>query len=66
MDSYIIPDIRTGLCRAVIERAIRDIDPSATVAVNIERRVAEIGSNVGDVAIRGRLAQAGFRAERIG
>ena len=66
MTSYSIPDIRSGPCRAIIERAIRDLDATATVAVNIERRVAEIGSSASDIAIRGRLAQAGFRAVRIG
>jgi copper chaperone len=66
MTTYSIPDMTCGHCRAAVEAAMRDLDPSATVAVDLESRTAEIASAAPEDAVRARLMQAGYPAQIAG
>ncbi|WP_341213970.1 heavy-metal-associated domain-containing protein [uncultured Limimaricola sp.] len=66
MTTYSIPDMTCGHCRAAVEAAMRDLDPSATVAVDLESRTAEIASAAPEDAVRAKLMQAGYPAQIAG
>lgn len=66
MTTYSIPDMTCGHCRAAVEAAMRDLDPSATVAVDLESRTAEIASAAPEDAVRAKLMQAGYTAQIAG
>ncbi|GAD54421.1 heavy-metal-associated domain-containing protein [Limimaricola cinnabarinus] len=66
MTSYSIPEMNCGHCRAAVETAMRELDPSATVAVDLDSRTAEIASAAPDEAVRAKLAEAGYPAQIAG
>ena len=66
MTSYSIPDMNCGHCRAAVETAMRELDPSATFAVDLDSRTGEIASAAPDEAVRAKLAEAGYPAQIAG
>lgn len=66
MATYSIPDMSCGHCRAAVETAMRELDPSASVTVDLESRTAEIASAAPDEAVCAKLAEAGYPAKAVG
>lgn len=57
-----IPDMTCGHCKAVVEKTVIDIDSGADVAINLEKRTAEITSSLPPDAILNALASEGYPA----
>ena len=60
MRSFKVPDMSCGHCTATIERAIKAIDPTATVSCDTGRRTVEIESVLNERALAEAIRNAGY------
>ncbi len=65
MTTFSIPDMSCGHCKAAVESAIRKLDPSADVQVDLAARRAEVTSAQPLPAMIAALAAVGFPAEVV-
>lgn len=57
-----IPDMTCGHCGTAVETAVKAVDPSAKLAVNLEAKTASIDSEVGSDAFIAAIRDAGYQA----
>ena len=65
MNTLNIPNISCGHCARTVTEAIKELDPSAKVDVNIASRTAEVDSAVDLGVIRAKLAERGYPATAV-
>jgi len=61
-----IPDMTCGHCKATVERTIIDIDSTADVEVDLERRTARVETTAPAEAILNALKAEGYPAAVTG
>ena len=57
-----IPDMTCGHCVSTVERAVKTVDPSASVAVDLGTKTVSIESQVASEAFIVSIANAGYGA----
>ncbi|MSU88484.1 copper chaperone [Rhodobacteraceae bacterium 2CG4] len=60
MSSFNVPDMSCGHCTATIEKAIKAIDPTATVACDLDTRTVSVESFLSDRAVSEAIRNAGY------
>ncbi|KAJ01730.1 heavy-metal-associated domain-containing protein [Sulfitobacter mediterraneus] len=60
-----IPDMSCGHCVAIIEKAVKAADPSATVRPNLAAHAAEIETSVPSASIIAALEDAGYLSTEV-
>lgn len=60
-----VPNMRCGGCARSVTSALRGVDPSAEVRVDMERREVTIEGPVDADALARALREAGFEGERL-
>ena len=60
MKSFNVPDMKCGQCTTAIERAIKAIDPTATVCCDLNTRTVAVESFVSDRAVSKAIRGAGY------
>jgi copper chaperone len=62
MDTFHIPDMSCGHCKATVEKAIHTLDPEAQIDFDMEARRIELDSRAKAADVRSVLAAAGYSA----
>ncbi len=57
-----VPEMSCGHCKAVIEKAVTEIDANARISVDLENRTVSIESSVADAALIDALKAGGYEA----
>ncbi|MDP9630359.1 UNVERIFIED_ORG: copper chaperone [Ensifer adhaerens] len=57
-----IPDMTCGHCVNAVEKAVKAVDPSASVAVDLDTKTASIESAVASDAFIASIENAGYQA----
>ncbi len=57
-----VPEMSCGHCKAVIEKAVADLDADARVSVDLENRTVSIESAAADAALIDALKAGGYEA----
>ncbi|WP_374188709.1 heavy-metal-associated domain-containing protein [Sinorhizobium sojae] len=57
-----IPDMTCGHCSTAVEKAVKAVDPSSRLTVNLEAKTASIDSEVGSDAFIVAIREAGYQA----
>jgi len=60
MSSFNVPEMSCGHCTAAIEKAIKAIDPTATVACDLDARTVAVESFLSDRAVSEAIRDAGY------
>jgi copper chaperone CopZ len=60
MQTYKIEDMTCGHCVRVVEKTIHDIDPLATVRIDLPTKKVEIDTNADPKSISASLTEAGY------
>jgi copper chaperone len=60
MNSFTIPEMSCGHCTAAIEKAIKAIDPTATVSCDLGTRTVAVESFLSDRAVSEAIRDAGY------
>jgi copper chaperone len=60
MPDFTVPDIDCDGCVQAITRAIRRLDPQATVAADLDTKQVRIGSPVDSATLARAVREAGF------
>ncbi|MBN9434334.1 MAG: heavy-metal-associated domain-containing protein [Bosea sp.] len=55
-----VPDMTCGHCAGVVEKAVRAVDPAATVTVDLSSKLVTIDTAVSIAAVSGAIQQAGY------
>ncbi len=59
---FSVPEMSCGHCTAAIEKAVKAVDPAATVECDLESRVVSIGSALDAAAVRTAIREAGYES----
>ncbi|MGV6847306.1 MAG: heavy-metal-associated domain-containing protein [Marinibacterium sp.] len=62
---FSVPDMSCGHCTAAIEKAVKELDPTAEVACDLDNRQVTIGTDLSDGDIAAALAQAGYASQPV-
>lgn len=62
MISLNIPNMSCGHCKAAIEKAIASVDPSASIALDLDMRLAVVTTDVDAARMMDALKDAGYPA----
>ena len=62
MTTLSIPDMSCGHCKAIVEKAIKAIDPAATLEFDMPARTVAVQSAAATDAMRAALMTAGYKA----
>ena len=62
MTTLSIPDMSCGHCKAIVEKAIKTIDPAATLEFDMPARTVAVQSAAATDAMRAALKTAGYEA----
>ena len=65
MQKYKVPDMTCGHCVRTIETTIRGLDPTATVACDLDQKEVTVATSVGRERITTALADVGFESEML-
>ncbi|MBD3624968.1 MAG: heavy-metal-associated domain-containing protein [Rhodobacteraceae bacterium] len=60
MNSFNVPEMSCGHCTAAIEKAIKAIDPTATVSCDLGTRTVAVESFLSDRAVSEAIRNAGY------
>jgi copper chaperone len=60
MSSFNVPEMSCGHCTAAIEKAIKSIDPTATVSCDLGTRTVSVESILSDRAVSEAIRDAGY------
>ena len=60
-----IPDMNCGHCKASVEAAVRALDTSAKLEVDLQAHTASIDTNATPAAVIAALADIGFPANAV-
>ena len=60
MSSFNVPDMSCGHCTAAIEKAVKAIDPTATVSCDLGTKEVSVESIVSDHAVSEAIRDAGY------
>jgi copper chaperone len=60
MNSFNVPEMSCGHCTAAIEKAIKAIDPTATVSCDLGTRTVAVESFLSDRAVSEAIRDAGY------
>lgn len=63
MTRFNVPEMSCGHCTAAIEKAIKEIDPAATVACSLDDRTVSISSALPAQALQSAIQDAGYTSE---
>jgi copper chaperone len=61
MSRFTVPDMSCGHCTAAIEKAIKEVDPTATVVCEIDAKSVSVESFLSETAVSGAISNAGFK-----
>ncbi|MGO4572446.1 heavy-metal-associated domain-containing protein [Microvirga sp. 2TAF3] len=65
MSLFYIPDMKCGGCLGAVMRAIHDIDRTARIAPNLERREIDVRSARSEARLLDALKEAGYPAQPL-
>ena len=65
MSNFTVPDMSCGHCTAAIEKAIKAIDPSATVVCVHATKSVSVESNLSEPAVSEAIRSAGFNVSSL-
>ncbi|MEC9472561.1 MAG: heavy-metal-associated domain-containing protein [Pseudomonadota bacterium] len=65
MMKFSVPDMSCGHCAATIEKAVKTVDASASVACDLETSLVEIGTSVEQKTIMEAINKAGYEGNYI-
>lgn len=65
MTTLSIPDMSCGHCKATVEKAIKAIDPAATLDFDMTARTVAVQSAAATDAMRAALMTAGYEATAV-
>lgn len=60
MQRYTVPSILCGHCAAAIERAVKGVDPQASVSVDVRAKEVTIKSDVEQTRLADAIRAAGY------
>lgn len=60
MGQFKVPDMSCGHCTATIEKAVKAIDPGATVTCSLDTRTVAVQSVLSDRAVSDAIRGAGY------
>ncbi|TWT11629.1 heavy-metal-associated domain-containing protein [Reyranella sp. CPCC 100927] len=60
---YTVPSMSCGHCAAAIERAVKGIDPQASVSVDVRAKEVSIRSNVEPARLADAIRGAGYEPQ---
>ena len=60
MSSFNVPDMSCGHCTAAIEKAVKAIDPTATVSCDLGTKMVSVESIISDHAVSEAIRDAGY------
>ena len=60
MNSFNVPEMSCGHCTAAIEKAIKAIDPTATVTCDLAARAVAVETILSDRAVSEAIRDAGY------
>ena len=60
-----VPDMSCGHCASTIEKAVRSLDPTADVTVDLRSQTVTVGSKLEPTAISDSIASAGYENEKL-
>jgi copper chaperone len=63
MTRFRVPDMSCGHCEAAIEAAVRAVDPSAEIDVDLEGRTVNVDGDAAAESLLSAMAEAGYPAE---
>jgi copper chaperone len=55
-----VPDMTCGHCAGVIEKAVKSVDPAATVAVDLAGRRVTVETRAAHAAVSAAIDEAGY------
>jgi copper chaperone len=58
-----VPDMACGACADTITRAVKEIDPAATIDPNLDSKVVKISSAVHQETLTKAIKKAGYTVE---
>lgn len=62
MTKFNVPEMSCGHCKAAVEKAVADVDASASVEVDLENRTVSIQSTLADAVLIAALEDGGYQA----
>lgn len=65
MQRYKVPDMTCNHCVQTIERTIKELDPAATVACDLEHKEVRVTTGVPVARIMTALTEAGYASEPL-
>ncbi|HKU95478.1 MAG TPA: heavy-metal-associated domain-containing protein [Vineibacter sp.] len=65
MHRYTVPTMTCGHCAATIEKAVKGVDPQATLSVNLPAKEVTIHSGVEETRIAEAIRAAGYETRRV-
>jgi len=60
-----VPDMSCGHCASTIEKAVKSIDPTAQVAIDLGASTVAVETKAGETAIRDVIRSAGYDNEEL-
>ncbi|RUY22904.1 MULTISPECIES: heavy-metal-associated domain-containing protein [Mesorhizobium] len=60
-----VPDMSCGHCASTIEKAVRSVDPTAVVIVDLGASTVAVETKANDAAIRDVIKSAGYDNEKL-
>ena len=60
-----VPDMSCGHCASTIEKAIRNLDPTADVMVDLRSQTVTVATRLEPTAISDLITSAGYENERL-
>jgi copper chaperone len=61
MSRFTVPDMSCGHCTAAIEKAIKAVDPTASVVFELDAKSVSVESFLSETAVSGAINNAGFK-----
>jgi len=60
MGHFKVPDMSCGHCTAAIEKAVKAVDPAATVTCALDQRTVAVETSLSDRAVSDAIRGAGY------
>jgi len=65
MSRFTVPDMSCGHCTAAIEKAVKSIDPTATVACDLETKTVAVETFLSERAVSEAIREAGYEPSSL-